>query len=61
MSAKNKDERINEMADSLFNLVVAFYHLSSCDNMRCRYDGEWECPRCEAKPIIDWILAGDKS
>jgi len=61
MSAKTKNERINEMGDTIFNLLVAFYHQTTCDNMYCQYDGEWECPRCEAKPIIEWTLAGKDS
>jgi hypothetical protein len=58
MSAKTKDERISEKADEIFNLLVTFYHQTTCDSMRCRYDGEWECPRCEAKRLFKWIHEG---
>jgi hypothetical protein len=54
MSARTKDERINEAADRLYEALKKSvkYEADNCD---CRYEERCDCDFCEAVKLIEWI------
>ena len=61
MSAKTKDERINEVADQLYELVERHFETQRVEGGPCpnlNAGVKCDCDYCKAHKLIEWIRAG---